>query len=675
MDSNGWIHVPEQEAEVILARLQALSAAAKTFGSAVAERDIDVAWRTPSEEGSRHDSSASARSVEVDLERAAGLLGSPPADARERHAEVFKAGFLHRLGHILFSEPGIEASRNEAALAAAAGTGPQWSTALSDPRSDPILSEIWVTLEEGRVDRRLMDRFHGARQYLEGHRERARALAAAPAEPSRETPGHGAVTRLAAGLFLLIWQGGNLPEDLDLDPETQTIIDRLRPSLGRIAREGSAAELRTWVEEELAPELESYLTELPEDSLLDADLSHLVSYLPNAQQEGTETEVSPEAPSRPPEPGERRTPTQPGREGEDAEEIEEDEAAGTAPSTEERPGTQADTPSDDRPVPVADQAVRDYETAALPDLSRQLVSSGSTHALTSEPIIYPHTDGTMVVDEIPVGDAYLIPQSDRVAGVPEKVHAVYGPPALDAFNRHSASLRQALQVNYERSYSGRYRTGRRVGLRNVRRMMSTGDIRLFQRLEVPDRLSYYFHLLVDISPSMYTHDNLHKAIAAGYGFASVLTRVRVPVDVSLYSSSVVRLYDHSCDVLDEYFGRRYGFLSAGTCEIEAIAHAKILADRVSAHNKLIAVITDGIPNGPALGRSGSGNLRDYYTNHLVPWLERSGIDLLSLNLADAPTYHPNTVRLTREWDSLWVLGDVLDEIIREGRRRHEGLWE
>jgi len=700
VSSDTWIHIPEQEAEIILARLQALSAAAKTFGSAVAQRDIQVVWKAGGEEEANRggpgwrDPASLPNSLEVDLERAIGLLSSPPDDLRERQTEAFKAGFLHRLGHILFSEPEIEIARAEAARGDASGAERIRTEALSNPQAAPLLAQIWVALEEGRVDRRLMDRFRGARRYLEGHRERARTMVAGPPGISQKPPGYAAVTRLTAALFLIFWEGGGdspdkeaplrtaepvqaskIPRTIDLSPEAQTVIHRLRPSLEQIARGGSAADLKQWVENRLAPELETFLAEFPADSPVDADLSQLGPYLRHAEPEDTQPEAPPEAPSHPPEPGEPRPVPEPGGTEQTGEDLqEEDEDTGTTPSEGARTGEHVGT-SSDRSEALPGTPTRGGDAAALSDLSRRAPKFGPVAALASEPILYPHTGGTMVVDEIPVGNAHLIPQTERVASALEKMSSMYGPPALDAFGRHSSSLRQALQVNYERTYSGRYRTGRRVGLRNMRRMMSSGDIRLFQRLEVPDRLSYYFHLLVDISPSMYTQDNLHKAIATGYAFASVLTRVRVPVDVSLYSSSFVRLYDHSRDVLEDYFGRRYGFLSAGTCEIEAIAYAKILADQMPARNKIIAVITDGISNGPALGRSGGSNLRRYYTFHLVPWLERSGIDLLSLNLADAPAYHPNTVKLTREWDSVHVLGDVLGEIIREGRRRHEGLWQ
>ena len=201
-------------------------------------------------------------------------------------------------------------------------------------------------------------------------------------------------------------------------------------------------------------------------------------------------------------------------------------------------------------------------------------------------------------------------------GVLQEVVTAYGPLALDAFAAESDALQRAFQVNYERRYDGRYRAGRRVGVANMRRFVVSEDLRLFQRIQVPDRLSYYFHLLVDVSPSMLTHANAQKAIAVGYAFAEALDRLRVPVDVSLYSTAVTELYDHRRDALDRYFGGDFGYLSSGTHEIEAIAWAKQKAERVAEERKIVVVVTDGHPNAVALHRAGSTDLRAYYQGTL-----------------------------------------------------------
>ncbi len=200
------------------------------------------------------------------------------------------------------------------------------------------------------------------------------------------------------------------------------------------------------------------------------------------------------------------------------------------------------------------------------------------------------------------------------------------------------------------------------------------DLRIFQRLEVPDRLSYYIHLLLDVSPSMLTNRNLQKAMAIGYAFAEALDTIRVPVDVSLYSSAITELYDHRRDALDLYFGGDFGYLSSGTHEIEAIAYAKQEADKVSEERKIIVVTTDGQPNSAALQRAGSEDLRSYYREHLIPWLRGAGIDLLAIGIGSTPSYHHNAATISSGWESIGVLMKLLDEIIARGQTSHAALW-
>ena len=200
------------------------------------------------------------------------------------------------------------------------------------------------------------------------------------------------------------------------------------------------------------------------------------------------------------------------------------------------------------------------------------------------------------------------------------------------------------------------------------------DLRIFQRMEVPDQLSYYFHLLLDVSPSMLTNKNLQKALAIGYAFTRALDRLRVPVDVNLYSSAITRLYDHRRDALDPYFGGSFGYLSSGTHEIEAIAYAKQMTERVLEERKIIVVITDGQPNGEALTRAGGPDLRTYYCEVLIPWLRSAGIDLLAVGIGTRPSYHAASTTISSGWESIGVLTRLLDEIIARGRTSHAALW-
>jgi cobalamin biosynthesis protein CobT len=284
----------------------------------------------------------------------------------------------------------------------------------------------------------------------------------------------------------------------------------------------------------------------------------------------------------------------------------------------------------------------------------------------------------VVVDEIPVANARRIPVDERVRGVLRDMVSLYGPPALEAFASESGALRRAFQVNFERRHSGRYRSGRHIGVPNLRRFVIRRDLRLFQRLEVPDRLSYYFHLLVDVSPSMLRDRNVQKALAVGYAFTEALDRLRIPVDVSLYSSAISRVHDHRHDALEPFFGAGleagFGYFSSGTHEVEAIAFAKQVADDVEARRKLIVVITDGQPNNQAVARAGGSDAGQYVRLTLIPWLQRSQIDLLAIGIGSDPSYHANSVGLLSGWESIGVFMRLLDQIIAQSAQSHSVLW-
>ena len=108
------------------------------------------------------------------------------------------------------------------------------------------------------------------------------------------------------------------------------------------------------------------------------------------------------------------------------------------------------------------------------------------------------------------------------------------------------------------------------------------------------------------------------------------------MDVSLYSSAITELHVHRRDALERFFGGRFGYLSSGTHEIEAIAYAKQQAERVTEERKIIVVTTDGQPNSVALSRTGAKDLRTYYRGTLNPWLRESGIDLLAIGIGSSP---------------------------------------
>jgi hypothetical protein len=251
----------------------------------------------------------------------------------------------------------------------------------------------------------------------------------------------------------------------------------------------------------------------------------------------------------------------------------------------------------------------------------------------------------------------------------------YGPRALEAFADQAGPLRRALRVNWERREQGRYRSGTHVGMANLRRFVMVEDLRLFQRLKSPRRLSYYFHVLVDVSYSMLQVRNAEKALAIAYAFTDLLTTARVPVDVTLYSSGVTELHDHIRDTLQPWFGGSFGYLMSGTLEMEAIAFAKQKADRLEMQRKIFVVLTDGTPAITSLTAVGASSLQEYYGERLLPWLTDAGIEVVAVGIGVQPDYHRRAVALTEGWDALGVFVDLLDEMVREGTASSRDLWE
>lgn len=268
----------------------------------------------------------------------------------------------------------------------------------------------------------------------------------------------------------------------------------------------------------------------------------------------------------------------------------------------------------------------------------------------------------------------LLPD-EILSGVLTGLAGEYGPQAIEAFADQAGPLRRALRVNWERREQGRFRSGTHVGITNLRRFVTVQDLRLFQRLKAPQALSYYFHLLVDVSYSMLQDHNAEKALAIAYAFTDLLATARVPVDVTLYSSGVTELHDHQRDTLRPWFGGNFGYLLSGTLEMEAIAFAKQKADRLRLQRKIFVVVTDGTPAMTSLPAVGAGSLHEYYEEALLPWLTAAGIELIAIGIGIEPDYHRRAVGLIEGWDALEVFVELLEEMVREGAARSRDLWE
>jgi len=624
IDGNGRepLRLEEQQARVLVERMSELTQSARTFGSAVAGLDVHVAWSLGAEGRavfwSEGEHGVRSVSIRLDLTKAIGLLDSARVNREGPYVDAFLAGFLHELGHVLYGRPPqADEGTGDAEADGAVCDGPAGEADAICRRSDfpELLASVVETLEDARVERRLQQEFRGARRQLEGHAHRVASIAG--------SQGGSRLNRLVAVLFLQLWGMEDRVPENRLPADLLRTAREVRASL--LGAAGTPEELEAWVRSILVPRLSPFLPPLLEDD---------GRSVPQKRRRGADA----------------------GAEDDEGEESSEEQER---PAVEMRRLLQL-------PEMVSDR--RHLQTKGVvsqkdEDLTEKLL------------IMYPHHDGGLVVlDEIGVARACDLTPDERALRVWDDVVRRYGPMAVEGFAVQASALRRAFQVNYERRLSGRYRSGKRVGMANARRFIVLQDLRLFQRLDVPNRLSYYFHLLVDVSPSMLRDDNVQKALSCSYGFAETLVRLHVPVDVTLYSSAVTQLFDHAHDCLEPFFGPPSGYLSSGTHEVEAIAFAREKAMAVSERRKLIVVITDGQPNGAALARAGAEDMAAYYRETLTPWLAAAGVELLCIAIGEPPRYHPHVVSVAGGWDTLGVLSQLLDEVIREGDADHRTFW-
>lgn len=578
------------------------------FGSAVSGLNISVSWRLGS--GARtvvREEAGPGRgsvSIGLDLNKAMRLLDPTRPCGESPQVDAFLVEFLHELGHVLY-----ESAAGRMGEGGVAEVG--WPVGIPDStETRDLLDTIRDTLEDARVERHLLRDFRGARRHLQGHALQVAHMA--------EAHGGTRLNRLVAVLFLELWGGAALVCRERLPSDVRDTADRLRESL--LTASSSSGELGAWLVRELLPRLGPFLA------------SRLISDHQSAVQQEQLTEPAEgRAVDRPAaEDGAGRPPRRPEEDG------------GGVTSAVDSTAPDARTPPDG----PSEEIRRTLGRAGLNDHRRRLFIQG---ALTPEQeelaerrvITYPHVDGGMVVmDEIGVAQARDVAQDRRTAGIWADVVGTYGPWAVGGFAAHRAALRRAFGANCRCRFDGRYRSGHRIGVANARRFVVREDLRLFQHMDLPIRPSYYFHLLVDVSPSMLRDDNVHKALACAYAFTDVLVELRISVDVSLYSSAVTQLFDHAHDRLEPYFGGSGGFLSSGTHEVEAIAFAKQRADAVAERSKLIVVMTDGHPNAAAAARAGADGLGEYYRGAFASWLARSGIELLCIGSAPRWTTTP-----------------------------------
>jgi len=621
------VRLAEEQAAELVAQLEALTEAARVFGSGIAGVDVHLSWtlrgRTVPPRWTQGPDGSPVVSLRLGVNPLIEALGD---EARTRaHTMAFKSAFLHELGHIIHTPYRHRGQAREEALSPAHPRRRELDVqpAASAERPDiaDLLDGMIDYLEDARVERLLLEEFRGAPQFLGERARRARDRLA--------SPGADEVEQTLAYLFLGI-RGG----PADLPPAASPwVTSTANDLLARLPDPPEAADVAESVVYDLFPRIADRVP---------------AGWAGYEQPSGGQR-----ARVGWPSPG----PTNPSEDGD-------------TPLREPVPP--------DHPSGILDDLVSPTGFGVGADARDQSAGGdeGSTRHASGdfELIFYPHVDGSLVVDEIEVAHAHRLIPTPEVTAVLHQVRERYGPLAVEAFAAETAALRRAFQVNADRRAAGRYRSGRRVGTTNLRRYLASQDLRLFQRIEVPARLSYYFHLLVDVSPSMLHFNNAAKALAVAYAMADSLQGLRVPVDVTLYSSAITVLHDWRADVLEPFFGEDFGYLSAGTYEIEALAYAKLQAARVPEERRLIVVITDGRPNGGGFYAIGAPDLKTYYQQTFIPWIRRAGIDVLAVGIEVYPDYHDDAVCITSSWEAIGVLMRLLDQMIAEGERRHAALW-
>jgi len=626
--------VSEYRADELDRRLADLGLAASIFGTAVSGIDVNVNWRlgagTQTVLREQPASGRTSVSISLDLHKAMRLLDSTHPCRESPQVDAFLAGFLHELGHVLYG--------SDTFRPLTPGTDEEWpGQILESADQRELLETITDTLEDARVERHLLRDFRGARRHLRGHALQVVRVA--------EAPGGNHLDRLIAMFFLQLWEGEDMVAHGQLPPDVISTADELRASL--LAASSSSRELRMWCARELLPRLSHFLH--PPTAAEHHSAVQQEQLSRHVQGETVEKRAVKEHAGQ--------APPQLQTSGDSA------ESAGGASDCDYR--VQRESPSDGirRVMGLSgrvDGQRRLHVQGALTPAQERLAER--------RPITYPHVSrGLVIMDEIGVAQARHVAPDPRAKGIWTDVAKKYGPWALSGFGAHRVALRRAIQANCRHRFKGRFRTGHRIGIGNARRFVTQEDLRLFQHARVSDRPSYYFHLLVDVSPSMLRDDNVQKALACSYAFAEVLVESRIPVDVSLYSSAITLLFDHRHDSLEPYFGGDGGFLSSGTHEIEAIAFAKQRAESVAERSRLILVITDGHPNAAAVHRAGGESLSDYYRGTLAPWLSRCGIELLCIGIGASVNYHPHSVAVSSGWEALEVLAGQLTRITARTR--------
>ena len=255
--SSPTVKLSQEDAKLLAARLSALARTARIFGSAMSGVDVRVNWslQPESEKVTWVEDDGGRRSVtiQLDLNRVIGLLRERDPRQEALYTDAFKAGFLHELGHILYSSGTRAYDQHSADPATEPHAGGPRLMRRPDVRG--VLEAVWHTLEDARIERRLVGDFRGARRYLEGHPEQVAAVATEPPLPG--DPG-GRLAQLVALLFLQVWDEERRVDPSRVPAPTLAAAERLRDGLSRAVADDDGTALAGWVVADLLPEMEDF---------------------------------------------------------------------------------------------------------------------------------------------------------------------------------------------------------------------------------------------------------------------------------------------------------------------------------------------------------------------------------------------------------------------------------
>lgn len=169
-------------------------------------------------------------------------------------------------------------------------------------------------------------------------------------------------------------------------------------------------------------------------------------------------------------------------------------------------------------------------------------------------------------------------------------------PYVEALKRKLKKL----MPEEEEGWSGKYFYGRRLNNKALGVEASIGRGRMYMRREENIRKEIAFKLLIDISTSMKREDKIQKAIEALLLFSEVISTLKMPFSIDVFSDRVFRLKEFHEDykVVKWRILELFNMLGGGTNFEKALlyAHEDIQVFCTKNHMKgCMLVFSDGEP--------------------------------------------------------------------------------